>query len=183
MTDLQSNPVDNVTNTGEETLYCANHPTVETLLRCNKCDKPICIKCAIRTAVGYRCKECIRAQQTIYYNAESWDNPIAFGVALLVALLATPVVGLLLRVTGFFGIILALIIGSSAGGLLAQIIRWAVGRRRGRYLPYFALTGIVLGVVGGSLVALVVAGIFPLFSVPVLIFAFLTASTAYQILR
>ena len=35
--------------------YCANHPTVETTLRCNKCGKPICAKCAIRTPTGYRC--------------------------------------------------------------------------------------------------------------------------------
>jgi len=167
----------------EEPLYCANHPMVETLLRCNKCGKPICTKCAVRTAVGYRCKECIRAQQNIYYNAGSWDNPIALGVGLLVTMLATPVVGLLLGVTGFYGIILALVIGSSAGGILAQIIRWAVSRRRGRYMRYFALTGIVLGVVVGSLIALLVGGIFPLFDIPVLVFVFLVASTAYQILR
>ena len=35
--------------------YCANHPGVETSLRCNKCGKPICAKCAVRTPTGYRC--------------------------------------------------------------------------------------------------------------------------------
>ncbi len=42
--------------------YCANHPGVETSLRCNKCGKPICAKCAVRTPTGYRCKECVRGQ-------------------------------------------------------------------------------------------------------------------------
>jgi hypothetical protein len=164
-------------------LYCANHPNVETLLRCNKCDKPICTKCAVRTAVGYRCKECIRAQQGIYYNAETWDNPIALLVSLVVTVIATPIAGRLLGVFGLLGIILALVIGSGAGGLLAQIIRWAVQRRRGRLLQYFALAGIILGILGGSVLALFLGVGFPLFSLPVLVFAFLVATTAYQILR
>ena len=50
-------------------VYCANHPGVETSLRCNKCGKPICAKCAIRTPTGYRCKECVRGQQRIFETA------------------------------------------------------------------------------------------------------------------
>lgn len=164
-------------------IYCANHPTVETLLRCNKCGKPICMKCAVQTPVGYRCRECVRQQQNVYFNAEAWDNPIALAVSFGVTLIATPLVSAILGRMGFFGMMIALFIGASAGGLLAQIIRWAVGRRRGRYLPYFALTGILLGVIVGSFVSLLLVGIFPLFSIPILIFAFLAITTAYQILR
>ena len=47
-------------------MYCANHPTVETTLRCNRCEKPICAKCAVLTPTGYRCKECIKEQQKIF---------------------------------------------------------------------------------------------------------------------
>lgn len=178
-TNNEQTAVDTMT----EKLYCANHPNVETLLRCNKCNKPICTKCAVRTAVGFRCKECIRAQQGIYYNAETWDNPIALIVSLVVTLIATPIAGRLLGAFGFLGIIFALVIGSGAGGLLAQIIRTAVSRRRGRLLPYFALTGIILGLFGGSVLAALFGFGFPLFSLPLLIFAFLVATTAYQILR
>lgn len=173
--------VEQIAETG--VLYCANHPNVETLLRCNKCGKPICMKCAQQTPVGYRCKECVRNQQNVYYNAQSWDNPIALIVSLLVTVIATPLVGTFLGIFGLWGMILALMIGSGAGGLLAQIIRWAVGRRRGRYLRYFALAGIVLGVVLGSLITLVLFQRFPLFSPGVLIFAFLAITTAYQILK
>jgi len=188
MTNIPSNPDNTAVKTAdgattEATLYCANHPNVETLLRCNKCDKPICMKCAVRTSVGFRCRECINAQQAIYYNAESFDNPIAFAVGLLTALFATPIVGFVLRFSGFFGIILAFVIGSAAGGILAQIIRWAVGRRRGRYLRFFAIAGVVLGVLGGSVLAPIFGLSFPLFNIPVLIFTFLAAGTAYQILR
>jgi len=182
MTNVSSTPTVQ-TSPDPGKLYCANHPNVETLLRCNKCDKPICIKCAVRTAVGYRCKECIRNQQSIYYNAESWDNPIAFVVSLIVSMIATPIAGRLLGMFGLLGILLALVVGSGAGGLLAQIIRWAVGRRRGRYMRYFALAGIVMGLFAGSGLAIFFGIGFPLFNLPLLVFAFLTVTTAYQILR
>jgi hypothetical protein len=164
-------------------LFCANHPNVETLLRCNRCSKPICIKCAVQTPVGFRCRECVRQQQNVYFNAETWDNPIAFVVSLLVTLIATPLVGAILGRIGFFGILIAIFIGASAGGILAQIIRRAVGRRRGRYLRYFALAGILLGALAGSFLAVPLVGVFPLFSIPMLVFAFLAITTAYQVLR
>ena len=39
-------------------MYCANHPKVETYLRCGKCGKPICAKCRVSTPVGFRCYDC-----------------------------------------------------------------------------------------------------------------------------
>lgn len=168
----------------EPVLYCANHPNTETLLRCNKCGKPICMKCATLTDVGYRCKECIRSQQDVYYNAESWDNPIAFGVSALVAAIATPVLSAILGYGGFFIWIIAFLFGSSAGGILSQIIRRAVNRRRGRYLRFFAIGGILFGMLFGTLVGLLFGVGGPgIFSLPMLLFAFLAASTTYQILR
>jgi MFS family permease len=141
------------------------------------------MKCAVQTPVGYRCKECVRAQQGVYFNAQSWDNPIAFAVGLLVTLVATPIASAILGFTGFLGIIVAFAIGASAGGILAQTIRWAVSRRRGRYLGYFAVAGIVFGVVLGSVISLLLIGRFPLFSLPTIILAFLAVTTAYRILR
>ncbi len=164
-------------------LYCANHPNTETLLRCNKCGKPICMKCAVLTDVGYRCKECIRAQQNVYFNATTWDNPIAFGVGFLVAAVGAPIVGLFIGRLGFFGLLIAFFLGSGAGTALAQIIRQAVGRRRGRYLPWFAMAGIVLGVLVGSLLFFLVTGFLPLLSLPMLLFLGLALATAYPQLR
>jgi hypothetical protein len=166
-----------------EVLYCANHPDVETLLRCNRCGKPICLKCAELTDVGYRCKECIRGVQDKYFNAAATDNLIAFGVAFIVTALAAPFASLLLRMFGmFFGLLIAFMLGGAAGGVLAQIVRTAVGRRRGRQLPYFALAGIILGVIVGSLVGLIFVGLPPL-NLALLVFTVLAAGAAYQILR
>jgi hypothetical protein len=176
-------PVVTVQSAEPPTLYCANHPNTETLLRCNKCGKPICMKCAVLTDVGYRCKECIRAQQDVYYNATSFDNPIAFGVGFVVTAIGAPIVGLLLGGFGFFGLLIAFFLGSGAGTALAQIIRKAVGRRRGRYLPWFALGGIVLGVLTGNLAMLLFAGVLPLLSLSMLLFTGLAIATAYPQLR
>jgi len=162
-------------------LYCANHPGVETLLRCNRCGKPICLRCAQLTDVGYRCKECIRGVQAAYFNAAPLDNLIAFGVALVVTAVAAPVASLVLQM-GFWGLILAFMLGGAAGSVLAQIIRASIGRRRGRYLPYFALGGIILGVLVGGFAGLLFLSVWPL-HLAMLIFTVLAAISAYQILR
>lgn len=166
-----------------EIVYCANHPTTETLLRCNKCGKPICIKCARQTPVGYRCNECIHQQQNVYFNAVGSDNLVALAVGFAVSAIAAPIVGLLLGSFGFFGLIIAFIAGSGAGSLLAQIIRRAVGRRRGRRLPVFALIGIVGGVLFSSTVLLLTIGYFPLFDLTTLLFTGLAIAAAYPQLR
>src|SRR5215212_8141275 len=48
------------TSTRDESgvLYCANHPNVQTNLRCSRCGKPICARCRVATPVGYRCYDC-----------------------------------------------------------------------------------------------------------------------------
>ncbi|MCK6625380.1 MAG: rhomboid family intramembrane serine protease [Anaerolineae bacterium] len=58
-------------------LYCYQHPKVETSLRCNRCNRPICAKCAQRTPVGFRCSECILAIEDRYYSQVQGDylNP------------------------------------------------------------------------------------------------------------
>ncbi len=166
-----------------EVVYCANHPQTETLLRCNRCDKPICMKCAKLTDVGYRCEECIRGVQDKYYNAEAKDNLIALVVAFFVGVVATPILGFFLGFFGFFfGTIIALMVGSGAGASLAQIIRRAVGNRRGRKLGAFAVAGIIAGIIVGALLGVILFGFAPI-SIPMLVFTVLAITTAYPFLR
>ncbi|MDE0199250.1 MAG: DnaJ domain-containing protein [Caldilineaceae bacterium] len=163
-----------------ESLTCANHPDRETLLRCNKCGKPICISCAVRTPVGYRCNECVREQQNIYFNALGRDNIVALAVGFVLTLIVAPIVGFLLGSIGFFGFFIAFIIGSGAGTLAARIIRSAVGNRRGRKLPHMAIAGIILGVAPWALLFLLSGGRAFLM---LLLFAGLTIASAFPQLR
>lgn len=163
-----------------ESLTCANHPDRETLLRCNKCGKPICFSCAVRTPVGYRCTDCVREQQNIYFNAMGRDNIVALAVGFALTLFVAPIVGFLLGSIGFFGFFIAFIIGSGAGTLVARIIRRAVGNRRGRKLPHWALAGIILGVAPWALFFLLTGGRVFLM---LLLFAGLTVASAFPQLR
>ncbi|MBI5877126.1 MAG: rhomboid family intramembrane serine protease [Chloroflexi bacterium] len=45
-------------------LYCYRHPERETLLRCARCDRPICAECQVRHPVGIRCPECSPMRQS-----------------------------------------------------------------------------------------------------------------------
>ncbi len=166
-----------------EEMYCVNHPNRSTLLRCNKCGRPVCIDCVQLTDVGYRCKDCINQVQASFYNVSSLDYPVAVLVSFLVTAVAAPIVGILAGMLGFWGFWIALFLGPTAGGALAEIIRQAVKRRRGRYLWLFAGLGTIGGVLVGNLGLLLVTGIFPLLNLSMLFFLGLALSTAYARLR
>jgi membrane associated rhomboid family serine protease len=42
-----------------EQTYCYNHRETPTRLRCSRCDRPICGRCAIPASVGQHCPECV----------------------------------------------------------------------------------------------------------------------------
>lgn len=171
-------PVD----TGELT-YCVNHPETETTLRCNRCGRPVCVKCVQLTDVGYRCKDCIRQQQDTFFNAENTDYIIVAVVSFFLAAVAGPIISVLFGIFGlFFGVIIALFLGPAVGGVTATIIRRSVGRRRGRYMGVVAIIAIILGVAIGALIALVFFSVAPSL-IPLGVFLFLSLSTIYATLR
>jgi hypothetical protein len=118
-------------------IYCANHPTVETQLRCNNCNKPICPKCARLTPTGYRCRECVRGQQKTFETTQWYDYPLAFIIAGILSLLGSFLATLL----GFFVIFLAPV----AGMAIAEVVRFVTGRRRSPRLFLIAAVGAALG--------------------------------------
>ncbi|NUQ37954.1 MAG: hypothetical protein HUU23_09195 [Caldilineales bacterium] len=114
-------------------LFCANHPNRETLLRCNKCNKPICPQCAVQTPVGYRCKECVRGQQDKFYTAGRREQVLGYAAAALAGLLLGGAAFLLgLFMGGFFGLLLAFFLGPALGGALAELVWRGMGRKRAR---------------------------------------------------
>jgi hypothetical protein len=128
-----------VTPPDDEVLFCANHPNVETALRCNRCGKPICTRCMVRTPVGYRCKECVGQQQSVFFTGGPADYVIAGVISLGLGLLAGFLMGAL-RSWWF-----SLILGPVFGGAIAEVVRVAVRRRRSRYLWLVTAGGIALG--------------------------------------
>jgi tetratricopeptide (TPR) repeat protein len=129
-------------------LYCANHPSVETMLRCNRCGKPICTRCAVQTPVGYRCRECVGQQQAAFYTGGALDYVIAGVIALVLGAIAAYLMTLL--GAWFF----ALILGPAIGIGIAELVRLAVRRRRSRYLWMVVAGGLVVGALPALLLAL-----------------------------
>jgi hypothetical protein len=89
----------------------------------------MCVQCAVRTPVGYRCRECARAHEDRFFNATSRDYLIIAGVCGSAGL----GLGLLMVVIGLNIALVGLVLGFPAGGAIAEIALRLTGRRRGRY--------------------------------------------------
>ena len=164
-------------------MVCANHPQRETSLRCNQCEKPICVKCAVLTPTGYRCKECVRGRQKVFETAVASDYFLAFFITAVLSFLGSLVVLWI----GF----LSLLLGPLAGTVIGEAVRRATSKRRSKKLFLTAAGGVVAGclplvfydlfiltagsyMLGRSMMAVSLPSI-----VFIVIYAVLTASTVY----
>ncbi len=121
-------------------IYCVNHPNTETLLRCYRCGKPVCVKCVTRTPVGLICKECLSNQQSGYFTA----SPIDYVLTAIVGFILSLIGGIIATLLGGLWII-AIFYGPFAGGIIAEGIRFVIRRRRGRYIGLVACAMVLIG--------------------------------------
>lgn len=142
--------------------YCVNHPSVETSLRCNQCERPICARCAVRTPTGYRCKDCVRAQQKIFNTARWYDYLSGFLVAGLLSFFAALLAALISTITGFFAWFVISAVAPTAGFLIAEAVRLATRRHRARSLFLTSTAGVVIGALPAILINLFIFNIFGL---------------------
>lgn len=137
-----------------EATFCAQHPERETSLRCNRCDRYMCPACAVQTPVGYRCRECVRAQEERFFSGTNVDYLVVF--------LVCAAGGTLVRlVGGFLPLLFLIILAVPAGGAIATVALQLSGRRRGRWSGRVAAAGAVAGslLFGVSIYALIIAGV------------------------
>jgi hypothetical protein len=125
-------------------------------------------------------------QQAIFYTVTPLDYAIAVVVGLVISTIAAFILGRL-------GIFLALILGPVAGGVIAEVVRWAIRRRRGRWI-WLVVSGCI---VTGALVvafypllfflftpqALSSLPLSMLFRLDLIIYVVLAVGTAYARLR
>jgi len=131
----------------EEVTYCAVHPERETGLRCNKCDRLMCVECARQTPVGYRCRECVRQHDDTFFNIENADYIKVAGVGFGMALVA----GFVVNFIGWP--LIALIIGLPTGAAIAGVAMRVIENRRGRETMYYATGAAVVGGFIGSILS------------------------------
>lgn len=164
-----------------DTLYCANHPASETMLRCNRCEKPICNKCAVHTPTGYRCKECVNAQKKKFDTAEWYDYVVGIAATSALSLAASLLVVLGSFLTAFIPFfsfiltaVLAIAIANGTASLIGKVVKRFVGGRRSKTLFMLSTIGVVLGTLPvilfylyvGSLFSLIWQGIYLVVAVP-----------------
>ena len=124
---------------------CANHPRTETTLHCNRCEKPICVKCAVRTPTGYRCKECVQGQQKIFETAQWYDYLVGAGLAGFLSLIAGGIIFFVAGMLGYFSFFIIFAAAPTAGMVIAEAVRWATQRHRSQRLFLIISIGVVLG--------------------------------------
>jgi hypothetical protein len=155
-------------------IFCANHPAVETSLRCNKCGKPICAKCAIRTPTGYRCKECVRGQLKVFNTAQWYDFVLGFATAAILGFLASLLASLISGLS-FIGWILIVVGAPTAGMIIAEGVRLVTRKHRSRALFLTIAAAVVIGALpvilfqlfSGIFINLIFQGIYLFIAVPV----------------
>ena len=159
---------------------CYIHPNRETVLRCNRCEKPICNECAVLTPTGYRCKICVKSQQKVFEASYNTATPLDFVVGPLIALVLSGIGSVIAMWFGYFAIFIALILGWG----IAELVRRAVRRRRSKRL-YFLVGAALLA--GGLLLPLglfILSGFHFYFSLLwLVIYAVLVTAVGYSNLR
>ena len=121
---------------------CYKHPNRQTLIRCNQCDRPICLDCAVSTPTGYRCKECIHLQQKRFNNSIPRDYFFAGAISLILGAIGS----FLLYWLNFSSLITAILLGIGLGTLIVKLVRYVTQKRRSKDLNQ--VTAIAAGIGG-----------------------------------
>ena len=113
----------------------------------------------MRTPVGYRCKECVAGLQANYFTGRAYDYPIAGVLAFVLAIIGGAIVPWLGGLIGLYGMIAMVFAAPAVAGLMAEIIRRGVGKRRSRYLWLAVCVAAAIGsLAGAGLMALLLNG-------------------------
>lgn len=164
---------DNINNMSldDEIHYCEVHTDQDTELRCNRCNRYMCIDCAVRTPVGYTCKECVRGHEDKFFEGTTADYAIVGATAFFFGSIGAFIIGMF---GGFFW--LTFIIAPTIGAGIGQLALSLTGRRRGRQSGYICAGGVFAG---GLLVGLFAGG----FGISMLIYLGMAVPAAYASMK
>ncbi len=100
-------------------MRCANHPEIETHLRCSRCGKPICVRCVVQTPVGGRCAPCANLKKPPMFQVGTTHYARAAAYGLAVAAVGGFIWG---QLGGFFGLswLLLALLGYGVGEAVSR---------------------------------------------------------------
>ena len=126
----------------EDVTYCARHPQTETVLRCGRCDTPICPRCLVQTPVGARCRDCANVRRLPTLDV----SPVYLARGAGAALGAGIGVGVVWGFTlGGIGLgFLSIFVGMGIGWAIGEAVSLATNRKRSTTLAACAIAGVIL---------------------------------------
>jgi len=101
----------------------------------------MCTDCLVLTDVGYRCHDCIRAQQSKFFTAKLSNITTAVVISVLGGILIALTGIVLTAVIGLWGLLLA----PALGGLAAGWSWRAAGRQQARHLQVYTAAALFAG--------------------------------------
>ncbi|MFN8637464.1 MAG: hypothetical protein U0893_26735 [Chloroflexota bacterium] len=154
---------------------CARDPSVETYLRCGRCDTPICPRCLVQTSVGSRCRDCGLERRLPMFVLGPLDYLKAIGGALAGGIggsIALILIRDLVPFAGILGILLMAGLGYVTGEAVARCCR----RKSGNVLGVIAALGVVFGLILARAGIFIIGG-----NHPVVAFAVAAASLVFPL--
>ena len=136
-------------DTQAETLRCARHPGVETVLRCGRCETPICPRCMVPTPVGARCPTCAQVKR---FAMLAKPKDLALGG--LYGFLTAAAGGAILTFIPFFGLIGLAVLGF----LTSEGVLRGANRKRAPELGVLSIVCLFLGYAVSPLLAFLLRG-------------------------
>jgi len=141
-----------LTTDADEETRCARHPNVATVLRCGRCDTPICPRCLVQTPVGARCPACAQVRRLPTIDVK----PVFLARGLAAALLSGAGAGAVWGYAvgprgGFIGFFL-IFIALGIGWVIGESVSLATNRKRAPALQACAVSGAILAYVVHNLV-------------------------------
>ena len=140
---------------------CAADPSVETYLRCGRCEKPICPRCLIQTPVGARCRDCAQLRKLPMFQVGAIDYLRALGGGLVAGVgggLALIFIQRLVPIFGFLSVMFLAALGYLVGTAVAKSTR----RKQGIWLGAIAALAVPIGLGLGQAIFLMINGAEPI---------------------
>ena len=127
-------------------MRCDRDPSVETYLRCGRCEKPICPRCLIQTPVGAKCRDCAQLRRLPMFDIKPLDylKGISGGLAAGIGgALLMIFVQLNVPFLGIFGLMMVAGVGYGVGEAINRVTRG----KRGIWLASIAALCVPVGLI------------------------------------
>lgn len=123
--------------------HCVQHPSVETVVSCGRCDQPLCPQCMIFTPVGVRCRTCAQLRRPPQYDLSPRVYARVIPGAVVVALILGYLLSLAPIYVGFLG-------GVIVGLVVSEALRRLSGYKQGRQMEIIAGATVVVAIISSN---------------------------------